>query len=107
MHGRERCAAGRGSSPRAFSVFTYDRRGRGASGDTAPYAVEREIEDLAAVIAAAGGSASVHGMSSGAALALKAAAAGLPITQLSVYEPPFTTDPAAYEGARRPVGTAA
>ncbi|MFK4223261.1 alpha/beta fold hydrolase [Streptomyces sp. NPDC019890] len=82
----------------AFNVFTYDRRGRGASGDTAPYAVEREIDDLAAVIAAAGGSASVHGMSSGAALALKAAAAGLPIIQFSVYEPPFTTDPAAHEG---------
>ncbi|MET7618584.1 alpha/beta fold hydrolase [Streptomyces sp. NPDC005408] len=81
----------------AFSVFTYDRRGRGASGDTAPYAVEREIEDLGAVIAAAGGTASVHALSSGAALALKAAAAGLPITQLSVYEPPFTTDPATRE----------
>lgn len=78
-----------------FSVFTYDRRGRGASGDTAPYAVRREIEDLAAVIGAAGGRAAVHGMSSGAALALRAAAAGLPITQLSVYEPPFETDPVA------------
>ncbi|MGW0557904.1 alpha/beta fold hydrolase [Streptomyces sp. NPDC002926] len=80
-----------------FSVFTYDRRGRGASGDTAPYGVEREIEDLAAVLAAAGGSASVHAISSGAALALRAAAAGLPITQLSVYEPPFTTNPASRE----------
>ncbi|MFD9225003.1 alpha/beta fold hydrolase [Streptomyces sp. NPDC060064] len=80
-----------------FRVFTYDRRGRGASGDTAPYAVEREIEDLAAVLAAAGGSACVHAISSGAALALKAAAAGLPITQLSVYEPPFTADPASRE----------
>lgn len=90
-----------------FSVFTYDRRGRGASGDTAPYAVEREIEDLAAVIAQAGGSASVHGMSSGAELVLRAAAAGLPITQLSVYEPPFETsptarqEPAAYVGRLR------
>ncbi|MGW3627471.1 alpha/beta fold hydrolase [Streptomyces sp. NPDC000880] len=90
-----------------FSVFTYDRRGRGASGDTAPYAVEREIEDLAAVIAQAGGSAFVHGMSSGAELVLRAAAAGLPITQLSVYEPPFETsatagqEPAAYVGRLR------
>ncbi|MFJ8073284.1 alpha/beta fold hydrolase [Streptomyces sp. NPDC096176] len=77
-----------------FSVFTYDRRGRGGSGDTAPYAVEREVEDLAAVIAEAGPGAAVHGMSSGAALALRAAAAGLPIAQLSLYEPPFQTEPA-------------
>lgn len=77
-----------------FTVFTYDRRGRGASGDRVPYAVEREVEDLAAVIAAAGGRAVVHGMSSGAALALRAAAAGLPIARLSLYEPPFETDPA-------------
>lgn len=85
----------------AFSVFTYDRRGCGTSGDTAPYAVERELEDLAAVIAATGGSASVHGMSSGAALALEGAAAGLPITRVSAYEPPFTTDPAAHLDAGR------
>ena len=58
-----------------FAVLNYDRRGRGDSGDTAPYAVEREIEDIAAVIAAAGGSASLFGHSSGATLALKAAAA--------------------------------
>jgi pimeloyl-ACP methyl ester carboxylesterase len=57
-----------------FTVFNYDRRGRGDSGDTAPYAVEREIEDIDAVITAAGGSASVYGTSSGAALALQAAA---------------------------------
>jgi hypothetical protein len=87
-----------------FSVFTYDRRGRGASGDTAPYAVEREIEDLAAVIAQAGGSASVHGMSSGAELVLRAAAAGLPITQLSVYEPPFETSPTARQEPAAHVG---
>ncbi|MFF3750891.1 alpha/beta fold hydrolase [Streptomyces sp. NPDC002018] len=77
-----------------FEVLSYDRRGRGASGDTAPYAVEREIEDLAALIAAAGGSASVYGVSSGAALVLEAAAAGLPVTQLAVYEPPYATGPA-------------
>ncbi|MGW4201430.1 alpha/beta fold hydrolase [Streptomyces sp. NPDC004726] len=79
-----------------FSVFTYDRRGRGGSGDAAPYAVEREIEDLAAVIEEAGGSARVHGMSSGGVLALRAAAAGLPIDRLSLYEPPF--DPTARPG---------
>ena len=55
-----------------FSVFNYDRRGRGDSGDTAPYAVEREIEDLDALIAQAGGSACVFGYSSGAILALQA-----------------------------------
>ena len=56
-----------------FTVFTYDRRGRGESGDRAPYGVEREIEDLEAVIEAAGGSACVYGISSGGALALEAA----------------------------------
>ncbi|MFF4380345.1 alpha/beta fold hydrolase [Kitasatospora sp. NPDC001547] len=73
------------------TVWTYDRRGRGTSGDTAPFAVEREIEDLAAVIAAAGGSARVLALSSGAALALRAAAADIGITRLAVYEPPFST----------------
>jgi pimeloyl-ACP methyl ester carboxylesterase len=75
-----------------FTVLNYDRRGRGDSGDTAPYAVEREIEDIAALIDAAGGSASVFGYSSGANLALKAAASGLPITKLVLYEPPFNAD---------------
>ena len=77
-----------------FTVFSYDRRGRGDSGDTKPYAVEREIEDLAAVISAAGGHAHVWGLSSGAVLALEAAAAGLPIRRLAVHEPPFVVDPA-------------
>jgi pimeloyl-ACP methyl ester carboxylesterase len=72
-----------------FTVFAYDRRGRGDSGDTAPYAVAREIEDLDAVIAAAGGSAAVYGMSSGAVLALEAAAGGSAITKLALYEPPL------------------
>lgn len=72
-----------------FTVINYDRRGRGDSGDTAPYAVEREVEDLAALIEAAGGSASVYGMSSGAALALTAAASGLRIDRLALYEPPY------------------
>ncbi|PWW21513.1 pimeloyl-ACP methyl ester carboxylesterase [Geodermatophilus normandii] len=71
------------------TVHTYDRRGRGSSGDTAPYAVEREIDDLAAVIGSTGGTALVYGHSSGARLALAAAAAGVPIDRLAVYEPPF------------------
>jgi pimeloyl-ACP methyl ester carboxylesterase len=75
-----------------FTVFTYDRRGRGESGDTPPYAVAREVEDLAAVIEAAGGAAFVFGMSSGAVLALEAAASGLPITRLALYEPPLSVD---------------
>jgi hypothetical protein len=73
----------------SFTVHTYDRRGRGSSGDTAPHAVEREVEDLAAVIGSAAGPAFVYGHSSGARLALTAAAAGLPIARLAVYEPPF------------------
>ncbi|MFA1547057.1 alpha/beta fold hydrolase [Actinomadura chokoriensis] len=72
-----------------YTVLTYDRRGRGDSGDTPPYAVDREIEDLAAVLDAAGGSAAVYGMSSGAVLALRAAARGLPVTRLALFEPPF------------------
>jgi pimeloyl-ACP methyl ester carboxylesterase len=75
-----------------FSVYTYDRRGRGDSGDTAPYAVEREIEDLTAVIEEAGGSAYAFGVSSGAALALEATAAGAPISKLAMYEPPYIVD---------------
>ncbi|ANE48741.1 hydrolase [Paenibacillus swuensis] len=76
-----------------FTVYTYDRRGRGDSGDTQPYAVEREIEDLGALIEEAGGSAKVWGLSSGAALALQAAAKGLHITQLALHEPPFVVNP--------------
>jgi pimeloyl-ACP methyl ester carboxylesterase len=75
-----------------FSVYRYDRRGRGDSGDTPPYAVAREVEDLDAVIAAAGGSAFAFGISSGAVLALEAAARGLPITKLALYEPPLAVD---------------
>lgn len=73
-----------------FTVFNYDRRGRGESGDTAPYAIEREIEDLDALIAQAGGTACVFGYSSGAILALRAAAHGLAIPKLALYEPPPT-----------------
>ncbi|MGW1344863.1 alpha/beta fold hydrolase [Kribbella sp. NPDC002412] len=75
-----------------FTVYNYDRRGRGDSGDQAEYDVEREIEDLAAVIEAAGGSAYVYGTSSGAALALRAAAAGLPISRLVAFEAPYVVD---------------
>jgi pimeloyl-ACP methyl ester carboxylesterase len=75
-----------------FTVYTYDRRGRGGSGDTPPYAVEREVEDLDALIGAAGGSASLYGISSGAALALAAAARGLPVTRLALFEAPFVVD---------------
>jgi len=78
-----------------FSVYTYDRRGRGDSRDTEPYAPEREIEDLAALIQAAGGKASLFGASSGGALALAAAAAGLPVHRLAVYEPPYVSEGAA------------
>jgi hypothetical protein len=74
------------------AVLTYDRRGRGDSGDTAPYAVAREVEDLEAVISAAGGWASVFGMSSGAVLALEAGAHGLGIGRLALYDPPFMVD---------------
>lgn len=72
-----------------FRVFSYDRRGRGGSTDTKPYAVQKEIDDLAAVCRGAGGSPIVVGISSGAALALEAAAAGAPIGRLVAFEPPY------------------
>jgi pimeloyl-ACP methyl ester carboxylesterase len=75
-----------------FMVVNYDRRGRGDSGDGPEYAVEREIEDLAALIAEVGGSAAVFGYSSGANLVLKAAASGLPVAKLVLYEPAFVVD---------------
>jgi pimeloyl-ACP methyl ester carboxylesterase len=81
-----------------FTVVTYDRRGRGASTDTAPYSAKREVEDLAALIDAVGGSAYLCGFSSGAVLALDAAAHGLPISGLALYEPPFIVD----DSRRRP-----
>ena len=73
----------------SITVITYDRRGRGESTDTLPYAPEREIEDIAALIEAGGGRASLLGYSSGAVVALEAAAAGLPIDKVIMYEPPF------------------
>jgi pimeloyl-ACP methyl ester carboxylesterase len=81
-----------------FTVFNYDRRGRGDSGDTPPYAVERELEDIDALINEADGSAFVYGTSSGGALALEAAASGLTITKLALWEVPFALD----EGSRPP-----
>jgi pimeloyl-ACP methyl ester carboxylesterase len=81
-----------------FTVFTYDRRGRGESGDTQPYSVEREVEDIQALIREAGAPAFVLGLSSGAALAAEAAARGLAIERLALYEPPYMVDP----GAPRP-----
>jgi pimeloyl-ACP methyl ester carboxylesterase len=75
-----------------FTVIAYDRRGRGESGDTQPYAVEREIEDIDALIKAVGGSAYAFGQSSGGVLAMEAAAHGLAITKLAMFEPPFGVD---------------
>jgi pimeloyl-ACP methyl ester carboxylesterase len=85
-----------------FRVVTYDRRGRGDSGDTPPYAVAREIDDLVSVIDAAGGDVMIYGHSSGAILALEAAAAGARISRLAVYEPPYVSrsEPAVAERIR-------
>ncbi|MCM3746426.1 alpha/beta hydrolase [Paenibacillus pasadenensis] len=77
-----------------FTVLNYDRRGRGESGDQKVYSVEREMEDLEALIDAAGGEAYVWGLSSGAALALQSAAKGLNITKLALHEPPFVVSEA-------------
>jgi pimeloyl-ACP methyl ester carboxylesterase len=82
---------------RDFTVYNVDRRGRGDSTDTPPYAVEREVEDITAVIEAAGGSAYLLGGSSGAALSLEAAAAGAPVAKLVLWEPPYSVG-----DARRP-----
>ncbi|GAA2285201.1 alpha/beta hydrolase [Nonomuraea roseoviolacea subsp. roseoviolacea] len=93
---------------RDFTVYTYDRRGRGDSGDTLPAAgspidPRREIDDLAALVEEAGGDVRLYGISSGAALALAAVDAGVPVAKLAVYEPPFIVDssrppiPADYE----------
>lgn len=75
-----------------FTVFHYDRRGRNESGDKAPYAIEREVEDLEAILKEAGGSAFVFGLSSGAALALEAANRLTGIKKLALYEAPFLVD---------------
>ncbi len=75
-----------------FTVYTYDRRGRGDSNDTAPWALEREVEDIEALIREAGGSAFVYGSSSGAALALEASARIQGVRKLVLYEAPFVVD---------------
>ena len=72
-----------------FTTIDYDRRGRGRSGDTAPYAQAREVEDIAALIDAVGGSATLYSSSSGATIALAAASAGVGVARLALYEPPF------------------
>jgi pimeloyl-ACP methyl ester carboxylesterase len=104
------CSRNFGPSPklgpllaRHFTVYTFDRRGRGQSGDTLPYSPMREVEDIAALVAVAGGAACILGLSSGGALALHAAASGVPVTRVVAYEPPYVDDSgqrggAAYEG---------
>jgi len=83
-----------------FTVYVYDRRGRGASTDTPPYAIEREVDDIAALIEAAGGSAFLYGLSSGGLLALHAAASGLAVPRMALFEPPVEpVEPAAGESA--------
>lgn len=84
-----------------FTVLSYDRRGRGDSGDRPGYAVEREIEDLGCLLAECDGPVSVFGLSAGAALALRSAAAGLPISRLALYEPPYGTGDEAHRQALR------
>jgi pimeloyl-ACP methyl ester carboxylesterase len=85
-----------------LTVFGYDRRGRGDSGDTLPYAVDREIEDIQALIEVAGGTAALYGHSSGAALALDAALQlGDSVSKIAMYEAPYNDDPAARQAWRR------
>src|SRR5215218_11163376 len=90
---------------RQFTVLNYDRRGRGDSGDTLPYSIERELEDLDALIAEAGGRASVYGHSSGAGLALRAAAHGVPIHKLVLHDAPYGTGSAEEQRDAREYGT--
>ncbi len=87
-----------------FTVYTYDRRGRNDSGDTPPYTIHREIEDISALIQAAGSPVGVYGISSGAILALEAAAEGVAIRKLAVFEPPYVAEGGRYlpgDAARR------
>jgi len=83
-----------------YTVYRYDRRGRGESGDTAPYASAREVEDVAALMDHAGGSASLLGLSSGGALALECAVARLGVQKVIAYEPPYVDDDGTRGGAR-------
>lgn len=87
-----------------FTVFAYDRRGRGSSGDTEVYAIEREVEDLRALVKEAGGSAVAVGISSGGALALEAAARDVSLKRLVLYEPPYIEQdgqPRSYSAEKR------
>jgi pimeloyl-ACP methyl ester carboxylesterase len=100
------CSRGFGPSPKLapllaphFTVYAYDRRGRGESGDTLPYSPAREVEDIAALVAEAGGSASLLGLSSGGALALEAAASGVGIERVVAYEPPYVDDDGRRDGS--------
>src|SRR5690606_22618649 len=74
-----------------FTVFSYDRRGRNESGNTLPYSPQKEYEDLQAIIDEAGGNTYVYGISSGAALALESANAGVRMEKLALYEAPYIT----------------
>ncbi len=80
-----------------FTVYIYDRRGRNQSGDTKPYNMERELEDIDALIKMAGSPVYIAGVSSGAALALEAVAKGLPISKLAMYEPPYVVGAGGHE----------
>lgn len=75
-----------------FTVFSYDRRGRGGSGDTPPWSLEREVEDLAALVRRAGGTAGAYGISSGAMLVVEACLRGVPLSKIALYEPPIRVD---------------
>ena len=72
-----------------LTAVVYDRRGRGGSGDTQPWSLDREVEDLAALVEEVGGSSALYSSSSGAAVALAAASGAVPVTGLALYEPPF------------------
>jgi pimeloyl-ACP methyl ester carboxylesterase len=75
-----------------FTVYAYDRRGRGESGDHSPYSIQAEVDDLAAIVDQTGAPVYVVGVSSGGALAMQAAASGVPIRKMALYEPPFISD---------------
>ncbi len=100
------CSRAFGPSPklapllaRHFTVYAYDRRGRGESNDTRPYSPAREVEDIAALVEAAGGAACLLGLSSGGALALEAAASGVPVDKVVAYEPPYVDHDGRHDGA--------
>lgn len=87
-----------------FTTINYDRRGRGESGNTLPYAIERELEDLAALIDRSGGRAHLYGHSSGAGLVLHAVAAGLPVNRFVLHDPPYSPDDEASRNDARRYG---